>query len=130
MVTCPNCNQHRLSVWERMSLSNYTPSECPRCKELFVNTTGAELLGLLVWVSIMAGLVFLADGQIAVPYLLAITVPLAFPARALFSRPIPYKTFRPYGRRAWWKNVLIFGVIPLALIVGIFFAAVWFGAGV
>jgi hypothetical protein len=66
--------------------------------------------GLTEWWALMIALVF-------------------FPARALVVAPIPYKSFKPYGDRPWWQNVVIFGVLPLMLAVVALALALIFGVG-
>ncbi|HVJ12633.1 MAG TPA: hypothetical protein VNC62_13775, partial [Burkholderiales bacterium] len=54
---------------------------------------------------------------------------VAMPGRALLVKPIRYKEFKPYVARPWWANVVLFGIIPLGLVGGALFLAMFFNLG-
>lgn len=126
-VTCPNC-RHALTAWERLVLHYWRPRPCSRCRELLVNWLGADLL----WMAIMAvaGIAFLlaVGSRVSLTELILIVL-LLYPTRALFVRPLRYRDFKPYGTRDLWINVLIFAVLPLALVSGAVCIALAFGLG-
>lgn len=125
--TCPNCKAYELSFWDKLVMHNYLPSVCPKCNEAFVNSTAACLLWALCSIVFILFVIFnwhdrLNDGAIGLALIVVA-------ASTLFVKPIPYRTFRPYGRRSWWKNVLIFVVLPLLLMVTILYLLVLLGIG-
>jgi hypothetical protein len=129
MITCPNCKKYELSFWDRVSLHNYRPSQCPKCEEYFVNHTAASLLSLLSCIAVVATLMTIASKYYQRSDLLFLVALAGFPALALFTKPIRYADFKPYGKRSWWKNVLIFVLLPLTLMTLILYLLVVFDVG-
>jgi hypothetical protein len=106
-----------------MVLHYWFPSVCPRCKELFVNAVRADLLFA---VGVMAAGFCLALAGI--PLLAAVAIILLLlPTRAFLVKPLRYGDFKPYGKRGWLENVVIFGLLPLALVTGVVLVALLLG---
>ena len=115
-----------------MSLRYWSPSVCRKCKGLFVNWLGAELSWMLLWMAggVVLGLTMGAHSpEPPMALILVATVLVVIPSRALFVKPIRYKDFKPYGARSWEANVVLFGIIPLALVAGAVFLAMFFNLG-
>lgn len=127
MKLCPNCKSYELSFWDKFGLDNYLPSRCPKCNELYVNSTAAALLwATSSMVYVFAVLFVLYEKSFVLALGLA---SMAIPAFVLFVKPIPYSTFKPYGRRSWWKNLLIFVLLPLLLISAVMYLFLVFRVG-
>lgn len=117
VVKCPNCRVYELSFWEKLCTHNYYPSECPNCKELYVNSTLWGLMGFIVLLFLICTAVSGVSSYINMSKhaYVCISIPF-FSILAFFVRPIQYSSFQPYGKREIWKSVFIFGFIPLALV--------------
>ena len=112
-----------------MKVHNYYPSTCPSCGESYVNSTLSGLLwfGLIILSGVLAFWVY-RESEVPTWVMLAIVV-VVTPSYALLVKPIPYSKFKAYGKRPVWKNILIFGVMPLVLISIILTVVVKFGGG-
>lgn len=89
--------------------------------------SGLLWLGLIILAGTLAFGVY-RDTEVPSWVMFAIVV-IITPTYALLVKPIPYSKFKPYGKRPVWKNILIFGVMPLVLISIVLALVVKSGAG-
>ena len=112
-----------------MAVHNFYPSACRECGGLYVNSTASGLawLGTIVFAGLFV--VWLRSYIEISDTIIFVVVLLVTPTHALWAKPIPYKEFKPYGKRPLWKTILIFGLMPIALILVVLAILIKSGAG-
>lgn len=130
MTKCPNCNDYELTFIEKMTVHNYSPSTCPSCGGLYVNSTSAALKWLASTIFVVGIVVYLTESLSVINnFVVFVAALLAVPAHAWWAKPIPYSNFKLYGSRPLWKNILIFGAVPVALIAIVLTILIKYRAG-
>lgn len=114
-------------MWDSITLSNFTASACPECQKLFVNSTLADVCWVIACFVLFLGVYSVVP--LPTIALLVLTPLVALLARVFFVRPIPYAKFKAYGVRPWWKNAVIFGLIPLAIVAVLVLLLMFFRVG-
>lgn len=87
-----------------------------------MNAPSARVVNFFIVLLFFVGLILTLRNfiEITTTILVAVSI-LMVPFLSIYLRPIPYKSFKPYGQRSWWKNVLIFGLLPLIIVFGLTF---------
>lgn len=135
MSFCPHCKKHKLPLFEKTFLSNWRPSYCRLCGKAYVNSSKSVAYAISITLAVLATISSIdwhSEARIPEIWQIFISFSLVIAGFMLYgvlASPIKHEDLVMYGKRPWWSNVILFGVLPVFIVTFALYLAVKNNAG-
>ena len=126
-IICPHCLKYQLPFKEQLILSNWQPLACPECEGAYVVSPRSTVYRIGFYVmGIFAVAAFSWSGLSGAGFWVAVLIALVLAEWLSLNvvELIKYRDFVAYGKRPLWANIVIFFLLPVVIVFGLFFLVV------